>query len=132
LARKADPVDEGGRILYRPPAIGDGEKMSFSSGSFARVYRAGMLAARSMIIAAFLLVLAGGLSGAQAECVSGRDARKVLEQGQAAPLPSAMQSAGLRGAQVLDAQLCRSGGGWSYRVRYRQGGQVRSANIPAG
>jgi hypothetical protein len=84
-----------------------------------------------MVIAAFVLGLAGGFSEGQAECVSGHDARQVLEQGQAAPLPTAMQNAGLNGAQVLDAQLCRAGGGWSYRVRYRQGGQVRSANIPA-
>jgi hypothetical protein len=85
-----------------------------------------------MVIAAFVLGLAGGLSDGRAECLDRRQARQILEQGQAIPLPSAMQSAGLNGAQVVEAQLCRSGGGWSYHVRYRQGGQVRSANIPAG
>lgn len=85
-----------------------------------------------MVIVSLLLCLAGGVSEGRAECVSGHQARQVLEQGQAAPLPTAMQNAGLNGAQVLSAELCKAGGGWSYRVRYRQGGQVRSANIPAG
>jgi hypothetical protein len=90
-----------------------------------------MYAARTMLVAAFFLSLAGGFSEGRAECVNGKQARQVLEQGQAAPLPTAMQNAGLNGAEVVEAQLCRAGGGWSYRVRYRQGGQVRSANIPA-
>ena len=91
-----------------------------------------MSAARTLLAAALFLSLAGGFSEGRAECVSGREARQVLEKGQAAPLPTAMQNAGMSGAQVLEAQLCKAGGGWSYRVRYRQGGQVRSANIPAG
>jgi hypothetical protein len=91
-----------------------------------------MSIARSMVIALFFLTLGGGLSEGQAQCVEGKQARQVLEQGQAMPLPSAMQNAGMSGAQVVEAHLCKSGGGWSYRVRYRQGGQVRSANIPAG
>jgi hypothetical protein len=108
--------------------------MLFSSGSFLGVYPAGMKAVRTMLLAVLALAAAGALSEGQAQggCVSGHEAREVLEQGQAAPLATAMQNAGLSGAQVLDAQLCRSGGGWSYRVRYRQDGQVSSANIPAG
>ncbi len=88
---------------------------------------------RAIAAAALLLALPGmnAASLAQGGCVSGQEARQILEQGQAVPLPTALQNAGLGGAQVLDAQLCHSGGGWAYHVRYRQGGQVSSANIPA-
>jgi uncharacterized membrane protein YkoI len=47
------------------------------------------------------------------------------------PLPEAMQQAGVEGG-VVEAELCRGGGGYSYRVRLRQNGQVRVVNIPAG
>jgi hypothetical protein len=56
----------------------------------------------------------------------------MVEQGQVRPLYVALQSAGLAQAQVLSAQLCHAGGGWVYRVRYRQGGNVRTADVPAG
>ena len=86
-----------------------------------------------MLFAAFVLAAVGAPSVGWAQgCASGAEARQLLQEGQVAPLPTALQNAGLGGAQVLDAQLCRSGGGWSYRVRYRQDGQVTSANIPAG
>ena len=91
-----------------------------------------MSAARTLLAAVFFLGLAGGFSEGRAECVSGHDARQVLEQGQAAPLPTAMQNAGMNGAPRCSMRsFCRAGGGWSYRVRYRQNGQVNSANIPA-
>lgn len=86
----------------------------------------------AIAFAAFLLALSGIAAESQAQCVSGQQARQILEQGQAVPLATALQMAGLGDAQVLDAQLCKSGGGWSYRVRYRKAGQVSSANIPAG
>jgi uncharacterized membrane protein YkoI len=56
----------------------------------------------------------------------------MVAQGEVLPLPAALQNAGLGGAQVLDVQLCRAGGGWAYRVRLNQNGQVRTANVPAG
>lgn len=85
-----------------------------------------------MILVCLALFSAGMLSDGRAQCVSRQEARQVLQQGEAAPLAVAMQNAGLGNAQVLNADLCRSGGGWSYRVRYRQDGQVSSASIPAG
>jgi hypothetical protein len=86
----------------------------------------------TIAVAALMLALSGLQAESAAQCASGSEARQLIEQGQAMPLPSALQAAGLGDAQVLDAQLCRAGGGWSYRVRFRQGGQVSSANIPAG
>jgi len=106
--------------------------MPFSSGSFPGGYSASVKTARTLLFSALALAGAGAFSEVQAQCVSRQEARQVLQQGEAAPLPTALQNAGLGDAQVLDAQLCRSGGGWSYRVRYRQDGQVTSANIPAG
>jgi hypothetical protein len=94
-----------------------------------------MKTAWTTAVALCVLALSGGFSPTLAQsggCVEGKQAREVLEKGQAAPLPTAMQNAGLHGAQVLSAQLCKAGGGWSYKVRYRQGGQVRSTSIPAG
>jgi hypothetical protein len=78
---------------------------------------------------ALLLAAAAVPAGAQ-QCVSGGEGRQLVAQGQVAPLPVALQRAGLGDAQVISARLCRAGGGWSYRVRVRQGGQVRTANIP--
>lgn len=64
-------------------------------------------------------------------CVSPAEGRELLEQGQVVPLPEAMRQAGLNGG-VVGAELCRGGGGYIYRVRLRQSGQVRVVNIPAG
>ena len=80
-----------------------------------------------------LLLTAGGVSAASAQgCASRGEARQLVAEGQVAPLPVALQRAGLGDAQVISADLCQSGGGWSYNVQYRQDGEVRSANIPAG
>lgn len=85
------------------------------------------------IAAALALAAAIGVSsGAAAQCVSAGEGQQMVAQGKVAPLPSALQSAGLGGAQVLSAELCQSGGGWYYKVRYRDSGQVSSKNIGAG
>jgi len=88
-------------------------------------------------IAAALLVLALGGAGNDAlalgRCVSGRDGRQLLEQGQVVPFPEAMARAGVMAHQIVDVQLCRGGGGYVYRVRVLQpNGRVRRVNIPAG
>ena len=69
---------------------------------------------------------------AQSGCASRAEGRQLLEQGQVVPLPEAMRRAGLPSGAVVDAQLCREGGGYVYRVRVRQNGNVRQAKIPAG
>lgn len=69
---------------------------------------------------------------AQGGCVSGGEGRQLLEQGQVIPFPQAMRQAGIQG-KVVDVQLCRSGGGYVYRVRVLDpGGQVSTTDIPAG
>ena len=66
-------------------------------------------------------------------CLSGGEGRQLLEQGQVVPFPQAMRQAGLRADQVVDVQLCQSGGGYVYRVRVLEpGGQVSTMTIPAG
>jgi hypothetical protein len=82
--------------------------------------------------AALLFLAAGASSPGAAQCVSGGEGQSLVASGQVTPLPVALQQAGLGGVQVLDADLCRSGGGWSYNVRYRYGGQVNAISIPAG
>ena len=89
---------------------------------------------RTIAMATLLLALAGSPSAglAQGGCVSGGEGRQLLEQGQVVPFPQAMQQAGISG-QVVDVQLCRSGGGYEYRARVREeGGEVREVSIPAG
>lgn len=87
---------------------------------------------RTCVAAALILLTAAGLpADGRAECVSRSEGQQMVAKGQVTPLPVALQNAGLGGAQVLNADLCRSGGGWSYRLRYRRGGQVNSTNIPA-
>ena len=87
---------------------------------------------RAIALAALLAL--GGLSAeAQAQgCVSAGQGQQMVDQGKVKPLYVALQSAGLAQAQVLSAELCQSGGGWIYRVRYRQGGDVGTADVPAG
>ena len=81
---------------------------------------------------ALLLLTAGGSSAALAQgCASRGEARQLVAEGQVAPLPVALQRAGLDDVQVISADLCQAGG-WVYRVQFRQDGEVRSANIPAG
>ena len=107
--------------------------MSFSSGSFLGMYSGGMSMIRTLAVAALILTTAGALSDGWAQgCVGGREARQVLEQGQAVPLPVALQRAGISSNQIAgNAQLCQSGGGYVYRVRIVQDGQVTSVTIPA-
>lgn len=84
-------------------------------------------------LAALLLSTAGISSLGMAQgCVSGQQARNLLEQGRAVPLAVALQRAGISPNQLAgDAQLCQSGGGFIYRVRIVQDGQVSSVSIPA-
>ncbi len=106
--------------------------MPFSSGSFERVYRAGMCQL-SMIAIVALLATAGAPSpGLAQSCVSGQEARQLLEQGQAVPFPEAIRRAGISPNQLAgDPQLCQSGGGFVYVVQVLQDGQVTSVSIPA-
>jgi hypothetical protein len=91
-----------------------------------------MIGYRSIAAALILLAAAGVASEGRAQCVPPGEGQQMVAHGQVSPLPVALQNAGLGGAQVLGAELCRSGSGWAYRVRYRQDGKVTSANIPAG
>lgn len=88
------------------------------------------------IIAASLFVLAslGAATPGMAQgCLSGGEARQLLEQGQVIPFPSAAQQAGIPSDRVVDVQLCQGGGGYVYRVRVLQAdGQVTDVSIPAG
>jgi hypothetical protein len=85
------------------------------------------------IAAALVLFAVGAVSSAAAaQCIPAGEGQQMVAQGQVLPLPTALQNAGLAGVQVLKVQLCHSGGGWAYRVRYRQGGAVSSATVPAG
>ncbi len=91
-----------------------------------------MSAFRTIALAILLLAGSSSASFPQGGCVSGGEGRQLLEQGQVVPFPQAMQQAGISG-QVVDVQLCRSGGGYVYRARVREeGGDVREVNIPAG
>ncbi len=87
---------------------------------------------RSIAALVALLAAMGVSSQSAAQCVSRGEGQQMVAQGQVTPLPVALQSAGLAGAQVLSADLCRAGSGWVYQVRYRHGGQVSQASIPAG
>ena len=86
-------------------------------------------------IRAFAVLLALSLAGpvsdavAQGACVS--DIRQLPGEARALTLPAALQRAGVSG-QVVDAQLCQSGGGYVYRVRIRAAnGELKSMQIPA-
>lgn len=88
------------------------------------------------VIAAALLAvaIAGAASpGLAQQCLSGGEGRALLEQGQVIPFPQAARQAGISPDRVVDVQLCRSGGGYVYRVRVLDAsGQVSAMNIPAG
>ena len=86
---------------------------------------------RTMAVAA-LLIAAGPSSQALAQCVSGQEGGSSSNRGRScrsrrrcgAPAISRDQLAG-------DPQLCQAGGGYVYRVRVYQDGQVTAVNIPA-
>jgi hypothetical protein len=84
------------------------------------------------IAGALFILAAGSWSAAEAQCVSGRNGRELVAQGEVMPFPEAARQAGISSDQVVGVQLCRSGGGYVYRVRVLRGGKVRSVNIPAG
>jgi hypothetical protein len=90
-----------------------------------------MIMLRTIALAA-LLSFGGLASEGQAQCVPPGQGQQMVDQGTVRPLYVALQGAGLAQAQVLSAQLCQAGGGWVYRVRYRQGGNVGTADVPAG
>lgn len=78
-----------------------------------------------------ILTAAAPSAGMAQACVSRAESRALLEAGQVVPLPEALRQAGVAG-RVVDAELCRAGGGYVYRVRILEDGQVRGTNIPAG
>jgi len=56
----------------------------------------------------------------------------MLERGEALPFPEALRRAGYSGDQLAGRpQLCEAGGGYVYRVRIVQEGQVQAVTIPA-
>ena len=92
--------------------------------------------AKNRVTAAALLFLALASIPAEATaqgCMSGRDGRELLEQGEVIPFPEAVRRAGISPDQLVGVpDLCQGGGGFVYRVRVLQpGGTVRSMNIPA-
>ena len=106
--------------------------MSFRRGSLVLMYSAGMFAARITLLATLLFAAAGLPSAASAQCVSGQEARQLLEQGQVVPFPEALRRAGVSRDQLAgNPQLCQAGGGFVYRVRVYQDGQLTGVNIPA-
>jgi hypothetical protein len=107
--------------------------MPFSNGSCGDAYHVGMSAARTLILAALFVGTAGLSSEGWAQnCVGGQEARQILQQGQAVPLAEALQRAGISPDQLAgNPQLCQSGGGFVYRVRVYQDGQLSSRAIPA-
>jgi hypothetical protein len=92
-----------------------------------------MSAARTLVLAALFLGIAGVFSNTSAQsCVGGQQARQILQQGRAVPLAEALQRAGISPDQLAgNPQLCQSGGGFVYRVRVYQDGQLSSRTIPA-
>ena len=88
---------------------------------------------RALAAALALLAFAGPATDAVAqECISGRAARQMLESGQIVPFPDALRRAGIGRDRLLERELCRSGGGYVYRVRVLgPGGRVRVVDIPA-
>jgi hypothetical protein len=105
--------------------------MSFSRCSFARLYAAVMGNLPTLALMA-LCLLGTPSQGVAQGCVTRQQARQLFEQGQAIPFPEALRRAGLSRNQLAgDPQLCRGGGGYVYRVRIVQNGQVQAVNIPA-
>ena len=91
-----------------------------------------MFAARLTLVAMLLLAAAGFSPAALAQCVSGQQARELISQGQVVTFPEALQRAGVQRDQVAgNPQLCSAGGGFVYKVRVYQDGQLTGVNIPA-
>ena len=92
-----------------------------------------MFAAHLTLFASLLLGAASLPSEVLAQsCVSGQEARQLLEQGQVVPLPEALRRAGVSRDQLAgNPQLCQAGGGFVYKVRVYQDGQLSAVNIPA-
>jgi len=107
--------------------------MPFSNGSCGDAYYGGMSAARTLVLAALFVGTLGLSSDGWAQsCVGGQEARQILQQGQAVPLAEALQRAGISPDQLAgNPQLCQSGGGFAYRIRVYQDGQLSSRTIPA-
>ena len=85
------------------------------------------------IVLAVALASLSPAAWAQDACLSSGEGRQLLEQGQVVPFPQAMREAGLSADQVVEVQLCQSGGGYVYRVRVLEaGGQIKTMDIPAG
>jgi len=84
-------------------------------------------------LAAMLLAAAGPASPGMAQgCMSGQQARQLLEQGQAVPFPEALRRAGYSRNQLAGGpELCQAGGGYVYRLRVVRNGQVSAVTIPA-
>jgi hypothetical protein len=126
-------MDLGPATHYRGRAEGTEAAGPFSGGSFHRVYKAGMTTNRALAAALLALSLAFSVSDGMAQgCLSSREGRQLMEQGEVVPFPEAVRRAGLSSDQVVEVQLCQSGGGYVYRVRVLEsGGEVRARNIPA-
>jgi hypothetical protein len=91
-----------------------------------------MFYARTILLVAMLVAAAGMPSKSLAQCVSGQQARELISQGQVVTFPEALQRAGVSRDQVAgNPQLCQGGGGYVYRVRVYQDGQLSGVNIPA-
>jgi hypothetical protein len=91
-----------------------------------------MFNARFALPLMLLLAAAGLPSAGMAQCVSGKEARQLIQQGQVVTFPEALQRAGVARDQVAgNPQLCQGGGGYVYRVRVYQDGKLSGRNIPA-
>ena len=106
--------------------------MSFRRGSLVLVYSAGMFAARITLLAT-LLFAAAGLPSAGLGAVRLRPGGAAAPgAGAGVPFPEALQRAGVSRDQLAgNPQLCQAGGGFVYRVRVYQDGQLTGVNIPA-
>jgi hypothetical protein len=122
----------GGGFTVRCSRPGGPLSMSFRRGSFELVYLTGMFNARLTLPLMLLLAAAGTPSASLAQCVSGQQARELIAQGQVVTFPEALQRAGVSRDQVAgNPQLCQAGGGFVYKVRVYQDGQLSGVNIPA-
>jgi hypothetical protein len=121
-------VDGGDRDFYGSPK--SERSRNAIQQRFIRLRLRGSAMTRLRCIAAAVAIaLSAFAGGAFAQgCVSGQEARQLIDQGQVVPFPEAASRAGLAANQVVDVQLCQAGGGYVYRVRLRDGGE---ANVPA-
>lgn len=87
----------------------------------------------ALLAAAPLLLAAPGEARAQGGCVSGAQARALVQSGQVLPLSAIV--ARLQGggrAEIVDAALCGGGGGYVYRLTVLgQGGRVSRVTVNA-